>query len=112
MANLIFLLAGAGHCEDLYYLFDYGKKGTEQDYLVRKRFIRMIANFAAASNPTPANDPLLQHTIWTPNDLWTEGIHQLNIDTDLKMTINPHHETMSFWTTLFEEKGHPPFNTY
>lgn len=111
MFNESFLL-GAGHTEDLSYIFDIGLEGTEQDYLVRKRFVRMVANFAATGNPTPSIDPLLNNIQWTPNDKYSHYIYQINIDEKLSMIRNPHQEISHFWRTLFEIKGYPPYSTF
>lgn len=103
---------GAGHTEDLSYLFETGHSGTRQDYLVRKRFVKMVSNFATIFNPTPADDPLLQHIYWKPNTENTVDMYQMNINADLRMVTNPFPTVMSFWTRLFEQKGHPPYSTF
>lgn len=103
---------GAGHSEDLPYLFETGKTGTQKDYLVRQRFVRMIANFATMGNPTPSNDPLLNFVQWRANDEFTPQLNCLDIDEDLKMLINPREEIFNFWVQLFKEHGQPPYSTF
>lgn len=101
-----------GHTEELAYIFENGNYGTDEDYLVRRRFVRMIANFVISSNPTPSDDPLLQNVQWVPNSEFRNNIYQLDISEDLKIITNPHQNISKFWTQLFENRGKPPFSTY
>lgn len=110
--SLFFKISGVGHCEDLSYLFENGNKGTEQDFLVRKRFVKMVANFAYTGNPTPNDDSLLQHIFWKPNTDYTESIYQMDINKNLNMLTNPRKDTFDFWVKLFDEKGLPPYSTF
>lgn len=103
----IYYLLGAGHCEDLSYIFETGRKGDPQDFVVRQNFIRMIANFVTKSDPNPTGSVL-----WKPNTEFTTEIHQLNINSSLEMIKNPFEKTMVFWVNLFQQKGQRPFSTF
>lgn len=109
---MFIIVSGTGHNEDLSYIFDTGLKGTDQDYLVRKRMVRMIANFAGFGNPTPGNDPLIPFPQWTANDEYTHYIYQMDLNSKFSMIRNPHQELSHFWRHLFEEAGNPPYSTY
>lgn len=107
--------SGVGHSEDLGYIFDFGRNGTETDCLVRDRFIRLLTNFVKYRNPTPQNDKLLQNIHWPANNC-TSGsecdIKQLDIRENLTVVNNPYKDNANFWKVLFEKNGGSPFDTY
>lgn len=100
-----------GHTEDLGYLFDFGYEGTDLDYLIRKRYVRLITNFVKTRNPTPIKDSLLLNLEW-PANRRSSDIKQLNITSAFTILTNPNKDNMNFWTSTFEKSGFPPFNTY
>ncbi|XP_023311382.1 bile salt-activated lipase isoform X1 [Anoplophora glabripennis] len=101
---------GVGHTEDLGYIFDYGYQGSEVDYLVRSQMVKLWTNFAKTGNPTPEYDPLLQGIQWP---LLTENnLDYLEIDRGLQALTKPDFLTSSFWKTLYNRNGNPPYGTY
>lgn len=110
---IIFLVTGVGHCEDLYYLFDFGHSGSEKDYLVRNRLIRLVANFAKYRNPTPSNEDLLKNFYWPANFMVPDNeIRQVNITDEFKIVQNPNSANMEFWNNIFGLLGQFPLDTY
>lgn len=111
--SLTILISGVGHCEDLYYLFDYGHSGSDTDYLVRYRLIRLISNFAKYRNPTPTNDFLLGNFNWPANFMVADNeIKQVNITDEFKIVENPDNANMGFWKIIFDLLGQFPLDTY
>lgn len=104
-------ISGVGHTEDLGYLFDYGKNGTQTDYLVRDRYVRLVANFAKCGNPTPKKDSLLENIVWPANQ-GSSVIQQLNITASLQIVTNPFQANMDFWKRYYDKYGKAPLDTY
>ncbi|CAG9856746.1 unnamed protein product [Phyllotreta striolata] len=102
---------GVGHTEDLGYLFDLGYKGSERDYLVRNRMVRMWTNFVKTGNPTPAEDSLLQNVKW-PANTGTKVLQYLEINDDLTVTGLPNADNMNHWSNMYKIYGRPPFHTF
>ncbi|VEN60657.1 unnamed protein product [Callosobruchus maculatus] len=103
---------GVAHTEDVGYIFDFKHQGSEADYQVRNRMVRMWANFAKTGNPTPEDDKLLNGVKWTPN---TKGDHHLKtlvIDEDLHIENNFASEDIRFWDRIFKLYGTRPYSTY
>nr|WCC58166.1 carboxylesterase [Pharsalia antennata] len=101
---------GVGHTEDLGYIFDFGHEGSEVDYLVRSQMVKLWTNFAKTGNPTPEVDPLLQGIQWP---LFTENnLDYLEIDRGVQTLTKPDFFTTSFWRTLYERNGNPPYGTF
>ncbi|XP_072386354.1 juvenile hormone esterase-like [Diabrotica undecimpunctata] len=105
---------GVGHSEDLAYIFDYNIKGSEEDYLTRKRVVKLWANFIKYGNPTPKRESLLQNVIWPENSVIekAENLEFLEINTDLKMKGIPNDDKILFWNDLYRKYGRPPYSTY
>lgn len=74
---------------------------SETDELVRKRMVKMWANFAKFGNPTPEKTELLS-TTWKP--LSTDSFDYLIIDADLTMTTDLAPERMSMFEDLYLNK--------
>ncbi|KAJ8920365.1 hypothetical protein NQ315_005229 [Exocentrus adspersus] len=103
-------VSGVGHTEDLGYLFDFGHEGSAEDYLTRNRVVKLWTNFAKSGNPTPVRDPLLQNIQWTPAN--GENVAYLEIDKDLQVSANPNSRDITFWKSLYDRNGRPPYATY
>ncbi|VEN55896.1 unnamed protein product [Callosobruchus maculatus] len=105
---------GAGHGEDLGYLFyrPNVEGVTENDILMQKRTVRMWTNFAKYTNPTPTKDPLLEKITWPANDGTDDNLRYLNIDLKMSVNENPFDEDMRFYDRLYEKYGQPPYDTY
>ncbi|CAG9856745.1 unnamed protein product [Phyllotreta striolata] len=102
---------GVGHTEDLGYLFDLGFKGSDQDYLVRNRMVRMWTNFVKTGNPTPTQDRLLQNVKW-PANTGSEDLQYLEINEDLTVTGLPNADNMNYWRNMYKNYGRQPFHTF
>lgn len=105
--------SGVGHTEDLYYLLDFGHEGSETDYMVRNRVVRLISNFAKYRNPTPTNDDILENLKWPANFKVSDNeIMQVNITQEFKIVTNPNYHNMEFWKNVFDKYGHYALDTY
>lgn len=93
------------------YIFDFGHTGSEQDLLVRDRFVKLITNFAKYGNPTPKNEKLLQNIQW-PANTGSGTIKQLSIKANFEVVSDPNKANMGFWQKTFTENGKPPFSTF
>lgn len=89
---------GACHADDLFYQFDPrilptwpGSHAIE----VRKRYVRLFANFAKFGNPTPQKDELIK-VIWPKYSASEE--HYLEIGHDL--SVGQHQENLEMWMSF------------
>jgi len=105
---------GVGHTEELGYLFDFGYKGSEADYLTRSRLVRLWTNFVKSWNPTPVADPLLQNIMWPPNsNVQSAGdLKYLEVNTNLSIVGLPNSKKMEFWNNLYKTYAKPTYSTY
>ncbi|KAK9874754.1 hypothetical protein WA026_005564 [Henosepilachna vigintioctopunctata] len=105
-------LPGAVHTEELKYLFHSPSENpaSASDLVTRQRMVKLWTNFAKYHNPTPTFDPLFQNIKWKPVN--GDEINFLNIDTDLQMLTNPSERNMTFWKTIYDNYGYPPYDTY
>ncbi|XP_050507408.1 juvenile hormone esterase [Diabrotica virgifera virgifera] len=105
---------GVGHTEDLAYIFDYNKKGSEEDYLARERTVRLWANFIKYGDPTPKRESLLQNVIWPENSVVekAENLKFLEINNDLTVKGLPNSDKIVFWNNLYRKYARPPYTTY
>ncbi|XP_028157365.1 juvenile hormone esterase-like [Ostrinia furnacalis] len=95
--------AGAGHGEELKYLFQSSSSSaSEDDKLVAERMVAMWANFIKTGNPTPSDDSTLPVT-WTKSSLAVRPY--LLIDKDLKMESRLFNERMAFWDLFNDSYG-------
>ncbi|XP_055532251.1 esterase B1-like [Wyeomyia smithii] len=103
-------MKGAGHIDEVYYLFSSPILKTEvpktnKAYAMRQKMVRMWTNMAKYGNPTPEDDSSLPFR-WLPvenvspdcNEL-TQNI--LSIGDEIKMMEMPERKRMDFWTELF-----------
>ncbi|CAH1106188.1 unnamed protein product [Psylliodes chrysocephalus] len=102
---------GVGHTEDLGYLFDFGHKGSDADYITRNRMVQLWTNFAKTGNPTPKKEALLQHIVWPANN-GSDQLKYLEINTDLKVISQPNSNKINFWRKMYKGYGRPPYDTY
>ncbi|XP_072386373.1 juvenile hormone esterase-like [Diabrotica undecimpunctata] len=106
--------SGVGHTEDLGYLFDFGHKGSEADYLTRSRTVKLWTNFIKQGNPTPSKDSLLQNVTWPANSKVStaDRLKYLEINKSLKVVGLPNSSKIKFWNNMYQEYGYPPYSTY
>lgn len=102
---------GVGHNEDLGYLFDFGYPGSQKDYLIRDRFVRLLINFAKYHNPTAKKDTVLQNIEWVANSVGT-NIKLLNITDNMNLVTNPYSGNVNFWRNLFDTYAQASIDTY
>lgn len=69
--------------------------GSVEDKTV-KRLMKMWTNFAKTGNPNSAG----LNVKWEP--VKEDAMNFLDIDSDLKVAINPEQERMVFWDKLYE----------
>ncbi|XP_053686982.1 esterase B1-like [Sabethes cyaneus] len=105
-------MKGAGHIDEVYYLFSSPILKTEvpktnKAYAMRQKMVRMWTNFAKFSNPTPDDDGSLPFR-WLPvenvppdSDDCRQCI--LSIGEEIKMMEMPERKRMDFWCELFRK---------
>ncbi|XP_054282532.1 esterase B1-like [Macrosteles quadrilineatus] len=81
-------ISGVSHTEELNYLFinEDNRKTLEEnsnEYITRRRMVKMWTNFAKHGTPTIGPDPLLQNVHWLPAK--KGGTNHLQIDVNLTM---------------------------
>nr|UUB32802.1 carboxylesterase COEA14 [Dendroctonus valens] len=102
------------HADELSYLFNISTKTieTEDDFLARRRFVKLWTNFAKTKNPTPNDDTaeLLQHVVWDQLD--AEHLQYLDIGEDLVMKSNRKAEETAFWDYIWNTYTDHPYNHF
>ncbi|KPJ14974.1 Bile salt-activated lipase [Papilio machaon] len=97
---------GAGHADEISYLFDVSimkEPPTEEDQLVIDRITTMWTNFVKYGNPTPEATDLLP-VQWTP--VTKEVLTYLDIDSELTLKKRPFHDRMAFLDLFFTMNKH------
>lgn len=65
------------------------------------------------SNPTPEPEPLLDNVIWPqvkPNKNKNVRYLEINSDLTIHQALKP--TAMDFWSRLYAQFGHMPYDTY
>ncbi|CRK97482.1 CLUMA_CG010871, isoform A [Clunio marinus] len=101
-SQILFGLAqypGATMFDDQMYLhrmnrFDLPVPRTDHAFIVRRRFIRMIRNFAFHGNPTPSREILLQNIRWPQV---SDNLDFVDIGHDLVVGVHPFKDRMDMW---------------
>ncbi|CAG9768554.1 unnamed protein product [Ceutorhynchus assimilis] len=105
---------GAGHAEELAYMFK--NKGvwphplSSQDKRFRDKLVRLWANFAKTGNPTPHRDALLNNVIWPTYNSNSRPFVWLNYT--LSTSTGPCEKDYDYFTSVFNKYGDGPFTTY
>jgi len=111
------IVPGAGkvaHAQEVAYQFNISTThiATPQDFLTRKRFVKLWANFAKTSDPTPNDESqeLLQYVKWDP--ISENNMNYLDIDKNLE--LKPSHRVfdMYFWDNIWQSYSYRPYNSY
>ncbi|KAJ8952079.1 hypothetical protein NQ318_010990 [Aromia moschata] len=63
-------------------------------------------------NPTARGRQLLQNVTWKIAGSNASALNYLNIDSDLKMSLNPFNKAMTFYDKIYQDYGEPPYDTY
>lgn len=72
-----------------------------------------LTNQSFCRNPTPEPDPLLDNVTWPqvkPNKSKNVRYLEINSDLTIHQALKP--INMDFWSRLYEQFGHMPFDTY
>lgn len=90
---------GATVFDDQMYLhrmnrFNNPVPAHDHAHTVRRRFLRMIINFARTGNPTPTRDPLLQNIRWPEV---SDNLDFLDIGENLVVGTHPNKERFDLW---------------
>lgn len=101
---LKYISLGAGHADDLAYLFKFeaikGLRPGSPEEVTVKRLTKLWTNFAKTGNPNPRTPDELIQIEWEP--VGKNGLNYLNIDKELSIGVNPDAERMNFWEQLYE----------
>lgn len=97
-------LAGAGHGDELSYLFTQPRQpkiepDSSRDVAV-KRLTKIWTNFAKYGKPFPEEEMLLEGT-WKP--VVKGEINYVDINEELSTGVNPDAERVAFWEKLYED---------
>ncbi|KAJ2950801.1 hypothetical protein O0L34_g9067 [Tuta absoluta] len=96
-------VGGAGHADDLGYIFDmqshYTDDASPEDQLIIDRMTTMWTNFAKFGNPTPEETDLLP-VKWLPVN--KEYQYFYNIDTEINLGKRPFHVETAFWELFYK----------
>jgi Carboxylesterase family len=90
---------GAMMFEDQFYLHRFNRFNNpvpshDHAYTVRRRFLRMVINFARTGNPTPSREPLLQNIQWPQV---SDDLDFLDIGHNLTVGTHPNKERFDLW---------------
>ncbi|XP_019541630.3 carboxylesterase 5A [Aedes albopictus] len=108
-------LPGAIHVDEIPYLFELAEEmGAEvppgsHAITVSDRMVRMWANFAKYSDPTPSSDSLLQNLVWPTIQESSNGVAMMDIGQNLMVTDASTSETFVLWHRLQDQYATNPF---
>lgn len=102
---LTLLILGAGHADELSYLFKSKfvsevKPGSLVETIII-RMSRLWTNFAKYADPNPKEKDGFLEIEWKP--VAKNELNYLNIDDELTVGVNPDGERIEFWDNLYEE---------
>ncbi|XP_066255175.1 uncharacterized protein [Euwallacea similis] len=103
---------GAGHAEELFYLFKQPGQYSDKDLVVSKKLVKLWTNFAKTFNPTPAQDPLLDNITWPKVDPNSGNLDFIWLNYTLSPDVNPDQESYQFFNKLFDKYGRGSYTTY
>ncbi|KAL1513312.1 hypothetical protein ABEB36_002734 [Hypothenemus hampei] len=103
---------GAGHAEELFYLFKQNGDYSEKDIVVREKLTKLWTNFAKYFNPTPTSEDKLDNLTWPKVDLNNGNIDFVWLNYTLTTDINPDNENYQFYKEIFDSYGGKSYSTY
>nr|UUB32761.1 carboxylesterase COEA10 [Dendroctonus rhizophagus] len=103
---------GAGHAEELFYLFKQPGEYSEKDLVVKDKLVRLWTNFAKEFNPTPSEDSLLDGVIWPQLNSTTSDLEYVWLNSTLSKALNPDEKEYRFYEDIFKNYGGSSFTTY
>ncbi|KAK9730599.1 Carboxylesterase family [Popillia japonica] len=105
---------GAGHADELKYIFDNENDISVDEKNVAKCMKKLWTNFAKYGNPSyRLGSRICNGIFWkpmTPSD--RRKLYYINIDKVVTRGSNPDGENMTFWNNLFEKYALGPLQLY